>query len=48
MLLGVNNLKDYIGMKFTEQELEAEKTKNLEEGAAKNKIKNGIYMKYND
>lgn len=48
MLLGINNVKDYIGMKFTEKELEAEKEKNINEAISKNKLKNGIYMKYNE
>jgi len=41
-------VKDYIDRKFTEQELEEERSKNLEEGTSKNKIKNGMYMKYTD
>jgi len=41
-------VKDYIGVKFIEKELDDERNKNLEEGASKNKIKNGLYYKYND
>ena len=48
MLLGVNNVKDYEGMKFTAKELEKERNKNLEEASSKNKLKNGIYMKFNE
>lgn len=48
MLLGINNVKEYEGRKFTAKELEKERNKNLGEASTKNKLKNGIYMKSNE